>query len=127
MTLIKFPRFGKARSIITGFKRKCPSCEQTKIFASYLKLKKQCPHCGAPIGDIRADDFPAYLTIFIVGHITVPGLFMSESLYHPPTLFQMIFWPSVAIILALALLPMLKGAVVGFMWSIGMKGDEFGG
>jgi len=125
--MIKFPHLGKARSIVTGFKRKCPSCEKARVFASYLKLKDKCPHCGAPIGEIRADDFPAYLTIFIVGHITVPGLFVSEMLYHPPTIFQMIFWPSTAILLALLLLPRLKGAVVGFMWSLGMKGDEFGG
>jgi len=124
MTQENFPRFGKVRAILSGFKRKCPSCEKANIFAGYLKLKKECPHCTAPIGEIRADDFPPYLTIFIVGHMVVPALVLVEINYHPPTAFQMIFWPGLAIILSLGLLPILKGAVVGFMWSIGMKGDE---
>ncbi|PCI47590.1 MAG: hypothetical protein COB49_07015 [Alphaproteobacteria bacterium] len=119
-----FPRYGKGRSIKAGFKRKCPSCEQGKIFDGYLKLKEKCPHCTAPIGEIRADDFPPYLTILIVGHIVVPLLVFVEVSYHPSTLFQMILWPAVALTLSLSLLPVLKGAVVGFMWSLGMKGDE---
>lgn len=124
MTENTFPRYGKARSIKTGFRRHCPSCEEGKIFDGYLKLKNECPNCAAPVGEIRADDFPPYLTIFIVGHIIIPLLVFVEAKYHPPTLFQMILWPTLAVILSLSLLPILKGAVVGFMWSIGMKGDE---
>ncbi|MCF8473359.1 MAG: DUF983 domain-containing protein [Emcibacter sp.] len=119
-----YPRHGKGQSILTGFRRQCPSCGKAKIFSGYLALKSHCPNCQAPIGDIRADDFPPYLTILIVGHVVVPLLVLSEAHYHPSTLFQMTFWPSLALILSLVLLPLLKGAVVGFMWSIGMKGDE---
>jgi len=119
-----FPRHSKGRSIMAGLRRRCPSCTQGKIFAGYLKLEKQCPHCAAPIGDIRADDFPPYLTILIVGHLIVPLLILTEVTYHPPMLYQMLFWPAMALILSLSLLPVLKGAVVGFMWSLGMKGDE---
>ncbi|MBL4802734.1 MAG: DUF983 domain-containing protein [Emcibacter sp.] len=124
MTQETFPRYSKGRSIKTGFRRQCPSCENAKIFAGYLKLKSECPNCAAPIGQIRADDFPPYLTILIVGHILLPALVYVELTYHPPTLFQMILWPSLALIMSLSLLPVLKGAVVGFMWSLGMKGDE---
>lgn len=122
--MTNFPRYGKGRSIATGFKRQCPSCEQAKIFAGYLKLKDKCSNCAAPIGEIRADDFPPYLTIIIVGHILIPALLFVEVTYHPSTLFQMILWPAVSIALSLSLLPVLKGAVVGFMWSMGMKGNE---
>ncbi len=124
MDATAFPRYDKLRSIATGFRRKCPSCERGRIFAGYLKLADHCPACRAPIGQIRADDFPPYLTIFIVGHIIVPALLYVEATWHPPVTLQMIFWPSLATVLALSLLPVLKGAVVGFMWSIGMKGDE---
>ncbi len=122
--MTNFPRFGKGRSILTGFRRKCPSCETGKIFSGYLKLAEKCPGCAAPIGDIRADDFPPYLTIFIVAHIIVPALVLVEANYHPPAALQMIVWPAAAVIMSLALLPILKGAVVGFMWSLNMKGDE---
>ena len=122
--MINFPRYGKRRSIATGLRRQCPSCELGKIFDGYLKLKDKCPHCAAPIGEIRADDFPPYLTIFIVGHIVVPALLLVEMNYHPPAMIQMIVWPSLALVLSLSLLPIMKGAVVGFMWSLGLKGDE---
>ena len=109
---------------MAGFRRQCPSCEQGKIFAGYLRLKDNCPNCAAPIGEIRADDFPPYLTIFMVGHIIIPALLFVEITYHPPAMIQMIGWPALAVVLSLSLLPVLKGAVVGFMWSLGMKGDE---
>ncbi len=121
---ISFPRHGKIRSIVAGFKRKCPSCEAGKIFSGYLKLAEECSNCAAPIGQIRADDFPPYLTIFITAHIIVPALVIVEVNYQPPVVAQMIFWAAAAIVISLALLPVLKGGVVGFMWSIGMKGDE---
>lgn len=120
----RFPRYDKIRSILTGFKRKCPSCESAKAFSGYLKLADECPNCKAPLGQIRADDFPPYLTIFIVGHIIVPALIYVEANYHLSITTQMILWPSLAMALTLSLLPILKGAVVGFMWSINMKGDE---
>ncbi len=122
--MTNFPRFGKGRSILTGLCRKCPSCETGKMFSGYLKLAGKCPHCTAPIGDIRGDDFPPYLTIFIVAHTIVPALVLVEVNYHPPAALQMMAWPAVAVIMSLALLPVLKGAVVGFMWSLDMKGDE---
>ena len=120
----EYPRISQGRSIKAGFKRKCPRCEQGSIFAGYLKLADKCSHCDAPIGEIRADDFPPYLTIIIVGHIILPALLFVEVTYHPSTLFQMILWPTVAMAMSLSLLPVLKGAVVGFMWSMGMKGTE---
>ncbi|VAX07188.1 hypothetical protein MNBD_ALPHA03-1217 [hydrothermal vent metagenome] len=124
MTIETFTRNGKVPSILTGLKRKCPSCKTGKIFSGYLKLAEKCSNCAAPIGQIRADDFPPYLTIFIVAHIIIPALVIVEINYQPPMVPQMIFWSATAIVMSLALLPLLKGGVVGFMWSIGMKGDE---
>jgi uncharacterized protein (DUF983 family) len=31
---------------VTGLRLKCPACEQGKLFRSYFKLYKTCPHCG---------------------------------------------------------------------------------
>lgn len=111
-------------AIRRGFKRLCPNCGEAKIFAGYLKLKKNCPHCKAPIGEIRADDLPPYLTIFIVGHLVIPALLFVEATWRPDLWLQVTVWPLIALALCLSLLPILKGAVVGLMWSMGMKGDE---
>ncbi|WP_138381065.1 DUF983 domain-containing protein [Luteithermobacter gelatinilyticus] len=111
-------------SIAKGLRRACPQCGTGRIFAGYLKLKPACPSCQAPIGEIRADDFPPYLTIFLVGHIVVPLLVYVEAAFQPPTWVQITVWPLISLILALAFLPYLKGGVVGLMWSLDLKGDE---
>lgn len=110
-------------AIVRGFKRTCPHCGNGKIFNGYLKTK-DCTSCAAPTGDIRADDLPPYLTIFLVGHIVVPLLVFVEAVYHPPLWMQMAVWPSVTLLLTLLFLPFMKGAAVGLMWYLQLKGDE---
>ncbi|MFC7048133.1 DUF983 domain-containing protein [Emcibacter nanhaiensis] len=111
-------------AIKKGLRRKCPCCGEGRAFSGYLKVTGECDVCKTELGDIRADDFPPYLTIFIVGHIVVPALVYMEAILHPPTWLQITLWPTVALALSLALLPVLKGGVVGMMWALGLKGDE---
>ena len=111
-------------AIKKGLRRKCPCCGEGRAFSGYLKVTGECDVCNTVLGDIRADDFPPYLTIFIVGHIVVPALVYSEAIFGPPMWLQITLWPTVALALSLGLLPVLKGGVVGFMWALGLKGDE---
>ncbi len=107
-----------------GLKRCCPHCGAPGIFKGYLKTHDNCKSCDAPIGEIRADDLPPYLTIFLVGHIVVPILVLVEAMYHPPLWLQMAVWPSITVLLTLAFLPFIKGAALGLMWYLKIKGDE---
>jgi len=121
--------FGQQRSGILGFikrglLRKCPSCGEAHIFSGYLKVKDSCPNCSAPVGQIRADDLPPYLTIFIVGHIIIPLLLFVEVRWQPEAWIQMIVWPSLTLAMTLWFLPYIKGGVLGLMWGLGIKGDE---
>jgi uncharacterized protein (DUF983 family) len=111
-------------SIIRGFKRKCPHCGEGHIFSGYLKLSKACSTCAAPTGEIRADDLPPYLTILLVGHIIVPLLLFVEVSYRPELWIQMTIWPTMTLLLTLLFLPFIKGAAVGLMWHLKIKGDE---
>ena len=77
-----------------------------------------------PLSQIRADDFPPYLTIFIVGHIVVPLVLFSEQTMEIPLAVQMLFWPLLTLALSLAALPLLKGAVVGLMWALRLRGGD---
>lgn len=113
-----------ATSVGRGFKRTCPHCGAKHIFKGYLKVADNCSECTAPVGEIRADDLPPYLTIFLVGHIVVPLLLLVEALYRPPIWLQMAVWPSLTVLLTLLFLPFIKGAAVGLMWHLKIKGDE---
>ena len=61
-----------AQALWRGFRGRCPACGEGRMFRAFLKVADECPHCGEELHHHRADDFPAYLVIVIVGHILVP-------------------------------------------------------
>jgi uncharacterized protein (DUF983 family) len=74
----------------------------------------------------RADDFPAYLVMVVVGHLVVPAILAVETAYAPAVWLQLAVWLPVTLIASLALLQPTKGAIVGLQWQIGMHGFEAG-
>jgi uncharacterized protein (DUF983 family) len=100
-----------------GFCRRCPRCGEGRLFSGYLSVPESCGRCRLAFEPIRADDAPAYFTIFLVGHIVVPGLLMMEQWYAPPTWVQLSIWLPATLILTLGLLPYIKGAVMAAIWS----------
>ncbi|MEM9332092.1 MAG: DUF983 domain-containing protein [Pseudomonadota bacterium] len=95
------------------------------MFAKGLKVKDCCQNCGEELHHHRADDLPAYLNIFIVGHIVVAATMVVMDMK------ILSLWPLVtlsavsAVLLALLLMRPLKGMVVGVQWALRMHG--FGG
>ncbi|MFN4089134.1 MAG: DUF983 domain-containing protein [Alphaproteobacteria bacterium] len=110
-------------AILRGLRRRCPACGGGRCLRAYLKAA-DCDHCGAPLGAIRADDLPPYVTIFLVGHIVVPLALMLERTSAPPFWLQMTLWPTVTAALTLLLLPYVKGGAIGLLWALGLRGDE---
>jgi hypothetical protein len=45
-----------------------------------------------------------------------------ETYWEWPVLWHVILWPILTLILSLALLPRIKGAVVGLQWALKMHG-----
>lgn len=108
-----------------GFKCKCPNCGSGRLFSSFLKTVHRCERCQEEMHHHRADDLPAYLVIFVVGHIVV-GAFMGVQASVALSSWQhLAIWVPVTIVSALALLTPTKGAVVGLQWALYMHG--FGG
>jgi uncharacterized protein (DUF983 family) len=99
-----------------GFKMKCPHCGTGDLFGRFLKVADHCPACGEAFHHHRADDFPAYLVIAVVGHVIVPAILAVEVAYAPPTWLQLVVWLPLTLISSLALLQPTKGAIVGLQW-----------
>lgn len=110
--------------MLRGLTRRCPHCTEGAAFDGYLKVVDKCGHCHAPLGRMRADDAPPYFTIFLVGHIVVPLMLITERLYHPADWLHAALWLPLTVVLTLAFLPYVKGGVLGMMWGIGIRGDE---
>jgi uncharacterized protein (DUF983 family) len=109
------------KGLLRGIGRSCPQCGESRLFSRYVTVVPVCPHCGLDIDAYRADDAPPYFTIFVVGHIVVPGMLLLEQNVHPPSWVHMVTWVPVTLLLTLALLPPIKGAVIGAQWALRMK------
>jgi uncharacterized protein (DUF983 family) len=112
-------------AMLRGFLGRCPKCGEGRLFRSYVKTVDRCEHCGEEIHHHRADDFPAYLVVVIVGHITLGGFLGVEVATEWPMWLHLAIWVPLTILLALALLRPVKGAIIGMQWALYMHG--FGG
>lgn len=110
-------------AIANGLRCRCPRCGRGRLYRAYLKITDVCPQCGLEIANARADDLPAYIAITSVGHILIIGLveFQIGTAGIPPwvVLTGMCL---AAVALPLALLPSIKGAVVGLQYANRMHG-----
>jgi len=107
-----------------GFRKKCPRCGETHLFASFLKTHKSCGTCRHELGAIRADDFPPYLTMVVVGHIIVPMILMVEKSSPMSISVSLMIWLPLTAVLTFWFLPRIKGLIIGLMIHIGLRGDE---
>lgn len=104
-----------------GFFRRCPNCGEGRMLRGYVAVNAACDHCGQPIEPYRADDAPAYFTIFVVGHIIVPLVLWLENLAQPAMWVHAAIWIPATLVLTLALLPPIKGAVMGLQWALDLR------
>src|SRR5262249_42337541 len=112
------------RSMLRGAKLKCPNCGIGALYTRYLKVADTCPDCGEELFHHRADDAPPYFTVVLVGHIVVGLVLFVEMTYRPPLWVHAALWAPLTIILALVLLPRIKGALVGLQWALRMHGFD---
>jgi uncharacterized protein (DUF983 family) len=116
------------RSVLTamlrGAKLACPSCGKGAMFRRYLNVADECTSCGEELHHHRADDAPPYFTIVIVGHVVVSLLLAVEMAYRPPLWLHAALLLPLTVLLALLLLPPIKGAIVGLQWALLMHGFD---
>jgi uncharacterized protein (DUF983 family) len=118
------PSITLPQAMLRGFAMKCPNCGQGHLFSRFLKVADHCEVCGEDFTPQRADDFPAYLVIVVVGHVVVPALLAVEMAYAPPVWLQLLIWLPVTLFTALGLLQPTKGAIVGLQWQTRMHGFD---
>ena len=84
-------------------------------------MSSHCANCSLVLQPYRADDAPAYFTILVVGHIVVPMVLLLERYgQQPPLWFHALLWLPLSVVLALYLLPHIKGSVIALLWAHGI-------
>ena len=99
-----------------GVKGRCPRCGVGKLFRIYISQNTECRECHEDLSQLRADDAPPWLTIFITGHIVVP-LIVEFARYE-------VFaeWIETSIVLLISflcvylILPRAKGLFLAGLW-----------
>lgn len=121
---IEEPRSWK-RAMWRGFTCSCPACGKGPMFEKYLKVVDSCPACGEELHHQRADDAPPYFTMFIVGHVVIPLVLVVERVWAPPLPVHFMLWTAITLALTFALMPAVKGAIVGLQWALRMHGFDY--
>ncbi|MET0249385.1 MAG: DUF983 domain-containing protein [Sphingobium sp.] len=109
-------------ALLHGLAGHCPACGAAPLFRKFLKPVERCAACAQDWTHQQADDFPAYIVIFLVGHLLVPLVVSINMRFEPSLTAQMIGWPLATILLSLALIQPVKGAVIAWQWSRRMHG-----
>lgn len=107
-----------------GMRFNCPRCGDAPLFAGFLRPMPVCPACAHDWTHQRADDFPAYISMLITGHVLAPVIIGLELGFAPSVnLLAAIVLPLAAAMM-LGLLQPAKGAVIAMQWWGGMHGFQ---
>src|SRR5581483_7458749 len=103
-------------ALMRGALGRCPRFGRGRLLHHYLKIVDPCLGCGEPYGHFRADDAPPWLTIIVVGHITVPIILALEQNLQLTLAIELAIYLPLIALLTLALLPRCKGIILALLW-----------
>lgn len=108
-------------SIGRGLRGRCPRCGQAKLFSRFLN-PAACKHCLADWTMARADDFPAYISILVSGHVLAPVMIALGSDGRLSIALMIAIILPLTALLGIGLLQPAKGAVIALQWSLDLSG-----
>ncbi|MDE2620278.1 MAG: DUF983 domain-containing protein [Sphingomonadales bacterium] len=109
-------------ALVRGLRGRCPRCGEARLFRRWLKPLACCPACAVDWTPQQADDFPAYISILVTGHLLAPlviALVLDWDL--GPGALAAILLP-LTVALMLGLLQPAKGGVIALQWWHGLHG-----
>jgi len=109
-------------AVLAGFRGKCPACGAGKLFASGLSIADRCTTCDEALYHHRADDLPAYLNVFLVGHVVLGTMLVLSRWIDLEMWTLTALTVCLAVLAAIVLMRPLKGAVLGAQWAMLMHG-----
>ncbi|WP_428981682.1 DUF983 domain-containing protein [Novosphingobium album (ex Liu et al. 2023)] len=109
-------------AMVRGARGRCPRCKEAKLFLRFLKPRAHCPRCGQDWTHQQADDFPAYVSILITGHLMAPLIIALVRDAGLSVAAMVAIIVPLAMALMIGLLQPAKGAIIALQWWFGMHG-----
>ena len=103
-------------ALMRGLRCQCPRCGEAALFRQWLKPVDACPHCAQDWSVQQADDFPAYIGIFVVGHLLAPVVIAMIGTFGLSAWLTLAIILPVAVVMLIAMLQPVKGGVIAFLW-----------
>lgn len=110
------------QSLARGFRCRCPSCGEGQAFGAFLKVRDKCAACGEELHHHNADDLPAYIVVFMIGHVMLSLALWMEVAYRPAYWIYAATLLPAAALMSFGLIQPVKGAVVALQWHMGLDG-----
>ena len=107
---------GARSTMIRGLRGQCPRCGNGKLFRAWIKPVDHCAACHHDWSVQQADDFPAYIGIFIVGHLLAPVVIAMIATFGMSAWLTLAIILPLAVIMLIAMLQPVKGGVIAMLW-----------
>jgi len=99
-----------------GARGRCPRCGRGRLFAGFLRLEPSCDRCDLDFRPLDSADGPAFFVMTIVGFVVVGLALYTEVVYSPPIWVHLLLWLPLTFLLALPLMRVAKGLMVGLQF-----------
>lgn len=91
------------------------------MFNSYLRPAADCAVCGENLAPYQTADFTSYIVMFLVGLLGTP--FVVATAFAGGGAWSLAAIMIGAVLLALVLLPRVKGAVIALLWALDLQSN----
>ena len=110
------------QAMARGARGRCPRCGDAPLFRRFLKPAAFCHACGQDWTPQQADDFPAYVSIIVTGHLLAPIIIALVQKTELSSMALIALIVPLTMILMIGLLQPAKGAIIALQWWYGMHG-----
>jgi uncharacterized protein (DUF983 family) len=93
------------------------------LLRGYVTPVGDCPVCGERLAGYRTADFAPYLVTFAIGLTFIP-IAVNVSLSTGVSNWLVAALVPLALTAALVLLPRMKGAAIGLLWALDIRGNQ---
>jgi uncharacterized protein (DUF983 family) len=109
--------------LAAGLAGRCPRCGRGRLFRGFLTVTARCEACGLDLSTQDSGDGPVAFIVLIVGFVVVGGALIVEVRYGWPVWLHLLVWLPLTVILCLAFMRPLKGALIALQYRY--RGHEF--
>ena len=108
------------RAIYNGLILRCPNCESGRMFRGLFEIEPQCPNCAVVFERSEGESLGgAMVSLGIIELVSIAGFFISQLLFSPPLMTQVIFWATFNIIFAVVFSRHGRGMWIGVVYLTG--------